>query len=117
MLARSLVSVFALALAVPNSFGGSRNKEADLLIARAKQLTDIRAEGSPSFVLKAEFKILRDPDHPVTGTYKETWVSRSLVLTEISAGDYRRTEIINGRKRWELDSTQEAPKDVNSAAN
>ena len=98
-------------------FAESKDKTAALLIERAKQLSDIRAEGSPAFLLKTEYKIVRDPDHPVVGTYSETWLSRSLSRTEVTAGEFHRIEVVNNRKRWELSTAADGPKDISFAAN
>lgn len=104
--------VFLLASVLPSSAGKNENKAAAALIQRAKQTSEIRGNGSPGFVLRAEFKIVRDPNHQLTGTYKEVWSSRSLFRKEISAGNFHSTEVVNGKQRWELNSGSETPKDV-----
>ncbi len=114
---RYIAIIFCFAILTSLSFAENKAEQAAALIAHAKQVSDIRAEGSPAFVLRAEFKILRDSAHPITGSYTENWASRALSRTEISAGEFKKTEVINDRKRWELTSGSEMPKDVSTAAN
>src|SRR5205814_5233648 len=102
---------------MPRCVAESKSKEAAALMERARQLSDIRADGSPSFILKVEFRILRDATHSIDGIYTETWISRSLSRTEISAGGYHRTEIVNENRRWELSTPSEMDRDINSAPN
>jgi hypothetical protein len=64
-----------------------------------------------------EFRIQRDPTHPLDGTYTEPWASRSLSRTEITAGDYHRTEVIKEKKRWELKSASAMDNEISSAVN
>lgn len=96
-------------------FGEDWKKESAELFEHANQLSDIRVNGSPAFVLRGQLKVLRDPSHPVTASYTEFWASPSLVRTEISAEGFRRVTVINGRKRWELNEGGEA-QDIVSAA-
>src|SRR6266851_3636524 len=98
------------------AFAENKSKEAVALIERAKQLSDIRANGSPAFVLKGDFTILRDPDHPITGSYTEIWASSFLLRIEISAGDFHSTKVINDKKRWELSNASQTPKDIGTEA-
>ena len=117
-MSRSFSSMLAACLMVSSCFAGNKDKEANSLLNRARQLSDIRAENSPPFILKAEFKILQGSNDAIDGTYTEIWKSRSLLRTEISAGNYHRIEVINDRKRWESSSTPGTPpQDINSAAN
>ena len=113
---RYFVSILSLTLLTSLSFSENKNQQAAALIDHAKQLSDIRAEGAPAFVLRAEFKILRDPAHPITGSHTEIWASQSLFRTETLAGDFTKIEVINDRKRWELSSASETPKDIGFAA-
>lgn len=112
-----LPTVLGPLICVAKSKKADTEKEANALIERARQLSNIRAEGNSAFVLKAEFRILRDPSHPVSGTYTEFWASPSLWRQEISAGDFHSTTVVNNDKRWELSSDAETPKDVSTAAN
>lgn len=111
---RILAASVCLLIIVSFTFAESKNKEAATLIEHAKQLSNIRAEHSGAFVLQANFKIVRDPDHPVLGSYIETWASPALLRTEVSAGDFHSTKVINDRKRWELSNASETPKDISS---
>lgn len=114
---RILSITVCMVICASSALAESKNKEAASLIQHAKQLSDIRAEGSAAFILKGDFKILRDPDHPLTGSYTEIWASSSLLRVEVSAGDLHSTKVINDRKQWELSAPSEIPKDIGSAAN
>jgi TonB family protein len=117
MLSRRFASILISAVLTTNSLAENKGKEVAALIDRARQLSDVRADGSQAFVLEVEFRIQSDPAHPTNGTYTETWVSRSLSRTEISAGDYHRTEVINEKKRSVQSSPSGMDKDITSAVN
>jgi hypothetical protein len=57
---RFLISLLTLPLVPCLSFAENKNQEPAALIERAKQLSDIRAEGSPPFRLRATIKIVAD---------------------------------------------------------
>ena len=95
---RLLASVLAIILLSAFSVAESKSEQAAALIAHAKQLSDIRAEGSPAFHLKAVIKIVTDDGVVSPGTYEETWVSPEMWRTEISAGSLRQTEVARNRK-------------------
>jgi hypothetical protein len=56
---RSLFLVLTVSLFVSTAFANNKEAEAVALIERGKQLSDIRAEGAPSFRLKLSFKTSR----------------------------------------------------------
>jgi hypothetical protein len=57
---RSLFLVLTVSLFVSTAFANNKEAEAVALIERGKQLSDIRAEGAPSFRLKLSFKIIKE---------------------------------------------------------
>ncbi len=73
---RSLSLLFALTLIAPLSVAENKTEEAAALVARAKQLSDIRAADSPPFRLKANIMIVSDDGGSDKGTYVETWASQ-----------------------------------------
>jgi TonB family protein len=101
--------VLSLNLIVSTCFGISKESEAASLIERAKQLSEIRAEGAPGFRLKITFKTVKKDGSVAEGTYTEVWASKAQWRKDIVLGDFRRTEIVVGRKRWLLDSSMSLP--------
>jgi hypothetical protein len=99
---RLLISLLTLPLVPCLSFAENKSHEAAALIERAKQLSDIRAEGSPPFRLKATIKIVADDGTSREGTYVEDWVSAETWRTEIAAGSFNQTEV-EGQKAFHLE--------------
>jgi len=52
--------------------------------------------------MKATIKIINDNGTSVEGSYTENWVSPETWRTEITAGDFRQTEVVKGRRLWAL---------------
>lgn len=115
MMLRSGGSVFLLMLSLLDTvgFAETKGKEADALIERAKQQSNIRADGASAFQLRSSFAIMRDNGTRIEGTYTETWVSSKLWRREIVTGDFRRITVGNGVKSWQLDNS-EPPKGIAS---
>ncbi len=90
------------------AFANKKDAEAAAMIEHAKQLSDIRSEGAPAFKLRVSFKINAN-DGTLEGEYTEIWVSRAQWRKDTVAGNFRRTEMAMGRKRWLLDSTPAVP--------
>ena len=103
--------VLTLALFVSTAIADSPDAQAASLIQRAKQLSDIRAEGSPA-QLKLTIKVFRNDGSVLEGGYAEVWVSNKQWRRETVLGDFRRTEVAVGKKRWLLDSTDAVPEHV-----
>jgi TonB family protein len=101
-----------LALFVSTAIADSTNAQATSLIQRAKQLSDIRAEGSPAYQLKLTIKVFRNDGSVLEGGYTEIWVSNKQWRRETVLGDFRRTEVAVGKKRWLLDSSDAVPQHV-----
>jgi TonB family protein len=87
----------------------NKNAEATSLIQRAQQLSDIHAEGAPPFRLKLSFKVFREDGSVLEGEYTEVWVSKTQWRRETVLGDFHRTEVVAGRKRWLLDTSPAVP--------
>lgn len=96
--------VIILTLFSSATFASKQEMDAAALIERAKQLSDIRAEGAPPFRLKIDFKIINDDASVVDGSYTETWVSKAQWRRETDLGDFRRVQIVAGKKLWVVDS-------------
>lgn len=91
------------------AFANKKKDEAAALINRAKQLSDIRADGSPPFQLRAESKITEVDGSSVDGEYTEIWLSKAQWRRDIVFGNFRRTEVAAGRKLWTADSDTKPP--------
>lgn len=101
--ATCLVSGITL-LAPPTSAADRKDekKEATDLLARATQVSNIRADGAPPFIMRATFR-LGNESTGETGAYSETWISKDKWRREVVIGKLRRLEIADGRKKWILD--------------
>jgi TonB family protein len=95
-------------------------KRAEEMLARARQLSDIRAAGAPAFHLKAVFSFRNNDLDLVDGTYTEDWVSNSQWHREIVVHDQpnidkqdargvRRIEVGGPSKYWVFDSIPNFP--------
>lgn len=106
---RSLFLIMTVILFMSTAFADEKDAEVVALIERAKQLSDIRAEGAPPFQLKLTFKIIEENGASLEGAYTEVWVSKTHWRRETILGDFRRTQIVVDRKRWHLDSATAVP--------
>lgn len=108
--------VLALALLLSTAFANKKEAEGEALIKRAKQLSDIRAQDAPPFQLRISFKMIKDGT-ALQGTYTEVWDSKTQWRKETVIGDFRRTQVAEGRKRWLLDGATAEPEDLDSVFN
>lgn len=94
-----LIALFLATTALTSfSVGENKSEQAAALIAHARQVSDIRAEGSPPFHLKATIKIIADDGVANEGSYEENWASPEMWRTEINAGSLNQTEVAKDRK-------------------
>lgn len=109
----TLLRIFLLAAALPlfSSAALASNKqiEAASLIEHAKQLSDIRADGAPAFRLRMNFRAVGKDGSVLVGAYTETWGSKTQWRRETTAGDFRRTEVATGQKRFLLEPVKPLP--------
>ena len=70
------------------------------MIAKAQQLSDIRAKSAAAFRLSVAFSFPGKGLDPVQGTYTETWISESQWRRETTVGDLHHIEIGGPSKRW-----------------
>jgi len=110
--------VFILAFAVvglfSRSFADQKNDEAKALVQRAMSISAIREEGSPPFRIEAKVKITQEDGSVAEGTYTEIWVSNSQWRRETILGEFRRTQVVAGRKIWTSDSSSTVPESLAS---
>jgi len=108
---RSL-SIFAiLILLTAVAVAMNKEEEGGKLIARAVEISNIRAPGAPAFRVKATFQASngRPADQ---GTYSEIWASREQWRRETGIAAFRRIEVGGRRKKWILDNSESVPSGV-----
>ena len=98
-LRRSIVIGCVLAASIA-SYSGSKADEAISLLRRAKELSDIHAEGAPAFVLKSRFRLMDGDKVVADGTYSENFVSKNKRRSELSVGRTKKVTVVSGSKRW-----------------
>jgi TonB family protein len=86
--------------------------EAASLIEHAKQLSDIRADGAPAFRLRMNFRAIAKDGSVLEGAYSEVWVSKARWRRETAAGEFRRTEVAAGQKRFFLEPVKPLPEHI-----
>jgi protein TonB len=108
------VFVLAISFLVLSPMGFATNKQAETgsLIERAKEVSDIRADGAVAFRLKLGFKLLKQDGSQLEGTYVEIWTSKDHWRRETVAGDFRRTEVAAGPKRFLLELVTALPEHI-----
>ena len=111
---RCFLLILTLTFFGSTALASKKDAEAAALIAHAKQLSDIRAEGAPPFRLKLNFKVINEDGSVSEGAHTEDWVSRTQWRMETVLGDFRRTLVVVGRKRWLLESTTAEPEQLGS---
>jgi len=111
-----LILAFVIAVLCTCAFANQKDDEAKALVQRAMNISAIREEGSPPFRLRANVKITQEDGSVVEGTYTETWVSNTLWRRETALGDFRRTQVVAGRKTWTSDSSNVVPERLAAVA-
>jgi len=100
-------------LLVPAAAWGAADisQEAAALLARARERSDIRAQGSPPFLLRARVRLLNVPDGPVEGRYEELRDSRGHWRRAISVPDlkFNVIEVGDGRRIHRASTTTYQP--------
>ena len=110
---RSLVLLvtFLLALASYSSAGEKKDKQAEglALIERARELSDIRAPGSPPFRLEAKVEVLGPNGSWIDGTYSLLRLSSEKSREEINLPGYREVRVATGDKVWQVRNVRYMP--------
>lgn len=101
--------VLALMPGAVGSYGsGGKRLSAAALFDRAYSLTNLKAKGSPPFVLKARVTVYLG-DHHDDGNYDVTWESDEKVRGEISFPDYHEVSVTNAAKVWHFSTVPYLP--------
>src|SRR2546425_7854107 len=105
---KSLYAITFLVLFASVARAENKQEGGKQLIARAVELSDIRAIGASAFRMKASLRVLgKGPADE--GNYSEIWVSREQWRREIEVGSFRRVEVGGPKKDWLLDSGKVIP--------
>ena len=101
--------VALLAWAIASSAADLRS-ESEALLARARELSDIRALGRPGFHLRGVLRLVDVPNGPVEGTYEESRDPKGHWRRTIEVPDfkYSMVETGDGRRIWHV-GTQPYP--------
>jgi len=102
-------SVVCFTLLGSSSPAQSTQKEAEALMDRARQLSDIRSGNAPAFRLKATFSFIGSDLETVQGTYTEVWTSSSQWRRETVVNNLRRIDVGSPTRHWLLDSVKDFP--------
>ena len=93
------------------SFAGEESN-AQALLERARELSDIRSPSAPAFRLKATFTAITRDLTTLEGSYTETWVSNTQWRRETVVGASRRIEVGEATRHWLLNSGPPLPVEV-----
>jgi hypothetical protein len=85
---------------------------AQALLERARDLSDIRSPSAPAFRLRATFTAITRDLTTLEGTYTEIWVSNTRWRREIVVGASRRIEVARTTRPWLLNSGPPLPDEV-----
>lgn len=97
---RILIPLLSLLCASHGLLAQDVQARAQAMIAKARQLSDIRAKSAPAFRLSVAFSFVEKGLDTVQGTYTETWMSEYQWRRETNVGDLRHIEIGGPAKRW-----------------
>jgi TonB family protein len=93
--------VCILMLLPPLAIGkDKKQQEAEALLAKARELSDIRAEGSPAFRLQARVRIVDSFQAELPGTYVLVWSSPRMWHEELVLPGYTELRVRVGDKIW-----------------
>lgn len=80
------------------------------LIQKARELSDIHADGAPAFRLEGTFRIIpKKSRNEIEGRYTEIWVSKKKWRRELQTSSFRRVEVSIADKKWTSDSGGDRP--------
>ncbi len=98
----ALLASLAISLLAQEPPKPTVQERAEVLLNRARRLSDIRANDAPAFHLRATFSFTGDNLDPVEGTYTETWVSDTQWRRETVIGNLRQIDVAGPGKHWLL---------------
>lgn len=103
-----LIVILTASSAVPAK--DKKQQEAEALLAKARELHDIRCDGCKPFRLKAEIRSYEDAGKTVDGTYVLYWASKDKWRDEITWPDYNEAQVCLGDKIWRRHSSRFRPR-------
>lgn len=82
---------------------------AQALMDKARRLGDIHSPNAPAFRLEATFSFVGSGLETQQGTYSEIWVSRSKWRRETTVGNWRRIQVADTTRIYQLDNQKGFP--------
>jgi TonB family protein len=79
-------------------------KQGESILAKARQLSDIRSPNSPPFHLKSTFTFADEGSSTRRGSYEEFWVSSSRWRREIAVGEVKHVEVRTNSMTYVIDN-------------
>ncbi len=86
-----------------------KQQEAEALLAKARELSDIRCEGCPAFRMKARVRVWDLKGKPIDGIYTLVWASPRRWRDEISLPNFTQARVGGGNKLWQRRSPRFLP--------
>ena len=77
------------------------------LFAKSREQSDLRAKGSPGFVLSGTVRIWLKKNKLADGKYQFVWTPEGKWREEITLADYKRTRIGNEMQFWQVRTTED----------
>lgn len=104
------LAVLGLAFLLPSFLAAKDNKqqEAEALLAKARDLSDIRCEGCPAFQLVSRLRVLAN-EKQVEGSYRLVWISPESWRDEINLPGYSQVQVRGQGKVWRLRNLDHQP--------
>ena len=82
---------------------------AEVMLKRARELSDIRASNAPGFRLTATFTFSGKDLAQEEGVFTEVWVSSSRSRRETVVKNLHRVEVVGTTRRWLLEGSDDFP--------
>jgi TonB family protein len=100
---KSVVFIFAFVFLSSAAWSADKEEPAspEALISRARSQEEIRVEGTPPILVRAELQVFDAKGTPVPGDYSLVWVSPSKWREEIRFGKYERLRVGDVKGYWQ----------------
>ena len=105
--------LITLVMLVGIAFAESDKASVERMFQSARQMSDIRANGAPSFRLEGNLRIIpKAPGQETTGRYTEIWLSQTKWRREVETSSFHRVEIGGANRKWLVDTGTGGPDTV-----
>jgi hypothetical protein len=106
-LAATISRNFIFRMCVAGAALGADQKAAHELFVKSREQSDLRAKGSPGFVLIGTARIWLKKNELADGKYEYVWTPEGKWREEITLADYKRTWIGNEVQFWQARTTED----------